>query len=461
MSVNVSPRANDIPSIKSIKGLRRAATEELLQTVTTGNLSVHSASKRSPLSVNIRANRDQTNTSFQVLGDTKDHILLIDSFQADPHRMRAESLIKDFEITIRMVETENNKNVIIQNLNEQLNKLKGVIDSLSSQNKYKDMLIEELRSIASHTANNPKIIQSLQNDYSQLQQKYDIMKHQYESLVSANQNKETNKDAIIKETLKQLEEQYKVIEEMDKQIKELSQTKDSLGNKLIQAEKEKLEMGNTILNTIESDETNELKERFRNFSFGIQPVIDTLNKEKAQELRHMADELKRRSQKADFMETAKSQDSRTEESTSRKNTIKTRIFALDIVESLYSKVDKVDITEDQRNKLNFDLDRLKRTLKSSISEEQLSDDNRNQKLVDRVNEYHGLISNQNLLLKLNEEQNSKLVDLLSRANNKYLSRELTEEKTRKAIQDIVEDSEKRRVLYIEMFNKCKTIAEHP
>lgn len=459
VSLSPSPKVDKQEIEASVKSMRRVATEEFLRTGTSGNLSANSIGKRSPLTVNIRGNKDSFNNTAP-LPNNEDRILLIDSFQADPQRQRIETIIKEFEITIRLVDTESDKRTLITTLNDNLNKFKSTIDALISQNKYKDILIEELKTLKISAANHPQVISDMQSDLNQLHQRHESLNHQHESSFAQTRGKESERFAKIEEGLVKIENQHKIITILEKNNRELDERNKNLAFMLMEGEKYKLELGKAMLSAIEKNDVSELKAKFRNFVFDIQPDIEKLNKEKAEELQTVAEDLKRRFSHKVVQERSRSEDKRINDSQYKKDSASPEVISLNLIESLTNRVYNLHIQEENKYHINSELERLKAVVKSSMKFGNKDQENReHQKLLDKIREYTSLIQNQNLLLKISEDQNAKLIDLVKNAQNKYLSRDLTDEKTRKIIRETLEELGQRRDIYLDMFKKCKKLTE--
>ena len=444
----------------SVKSLRRATTEETLRPVGTGDLSAKSNSKKSPLSVNIREQKDAANDTMPLM-DTKEQQLLIESFQVDPQRLKIDSILKDIGSVMKQLEADNTKTAVSYKLNDNVMKLKGVVDSLLSQNKYKDILIEELKSIKTPAPQNNQAIQTLQHDYDELQQKYENLRYHYETKLAFSQDNSRESNTKNKEAFERLESQKQTIYRLETDLRELTAKNQQLGDILIEAEKEKIALGNAILALTGKEDPREIVARLRNFSFGIQPNIDSINKEKVQEIQGMAEDLRRRSNLEPTAAKLPANDNWLNESDDKRNSMENKVLSLNLIEEMFAVIENTTIAQDTKQQLENNLLHVKYTIRSSIEQgnnDAAGNDNSNQRLQSMLKDYQNLLHNQNLLIKLNEDQNAKLIDLLTRAKNKYLSKELTEEMTKRAVLEIIEELDNRRVLYIDMFNKCKNIA---
>ena len=79
------------------------------------------------------------------------------------------------------------------------------------------------------------------------------------------------------------------------------------------------------------------------------------------------------------------------------------------------------------------------------------------KLLVQNKELQNLVDGQNFILKAIETQNKQLTDLLKRANNRYLSKELTNEETGGKIDELMVSLKQAKERYLNMFESCKAV----
>lgn len=451
-----SPVPQPEGNYNSIKGLRRAIKDDIYQTDTSGNLSINSKNRRSPLSINIRPSKGETITD--IMDDTRDQKLLMESFQADPQRIKIEALISDIDSTIRLIEIECGKKSSVVALGNNISKLKIAIDSILSQNKYKDMLIGELAAIKPASTSKTSEIQALHDDLAILSQKHDHLKYQHEiSLALINERGDGRLHKIDNGLLK-IQNQQEIILGLEIQVKNLERKNKQLGSMLVQAEQEKLELGNVVFHTIEADEKEGIKDRFRNFSFGIQPNIEGVNKEKVRELKFMADDLKRRMDSVSSREKIKSGGKKHENSPNKLDRAGLKKTLIELIQSLDQKIQRISFSIEYKSQMLADLSKIEHIITFSTRLDDTGNNNNNTDLLlSKVKDLYSLIQNQNILLKLTEDQNVKLIDLLTKAQNRYLSKTITDEGSRRAVYNITEELAERRDIYFDMVEKLKII----
>lgn len=127
---------------------------------------------------------------------------------------------------------------------------------------------------------------------------------------------------------------------------------------------------------------------------------------------------------------------------------------------LIQNSDNNEVSVSKLTMLRYDMDTIFNNLSlmtsNKVSPRKIST---NEVTKDHSKEMQKVIEGQNVILKTVEKQNKQLIDLLKRAKNRYLSKELTTEESNKKVDDLLISLVTVRDQYKKMFDECKSVLE--